>query len=655
MKEYLKRSKIRRLREKRREKYNKEEKRRNIFYLFWLERLCYMKLSKGMIKRCLIAITIIVTIPMLFVSYHECLIYNDKLIANQEHQISEVAWLLSEKIRGSFEEILEKQNAKNMNKSEQVRILNHYLQPIISQHSRIYPGYGMGIYSLDLESIVAIAPNFSSSRLKKITDPNIRKVYQTGKFQVVYVKHSVSWDSKPTMAVVYPIYHKNQIIGHVAASKKIEDINGECLMLLIKIILLTLLVWLASIATIIYIFYKLQSTVATLIDKIINEENDATNLYDFPELISVLNTVTSLRNSLKEEKKKEHELTSKYINEKEKLHQLIELCPVAVLVIDKEEKIQFINKVLIEAMPHFKGEDLMGQPYRKIADDLGVDYENLLIIRSMRENQEKEKYSRVLGKDWLCSSVPLRDVVTGDVTGAIAVFNDITEYEEIRKEMVKLDRLNLVGQMAAGVAHEIRNPMAAVKGYLQLVTKKVGKEYSGYFNIILEELDRANGIISDFLTLARNKHTNKKQHSLNDIVTNLYPLIYGEAVKSGVSVKLDLHDGIPSLSLNEKEIKQVILNLVRNAIESMDEKGKLTIATKVLNEKVQLVISDNGCGIPEENISKIFDPFYTDKDNGTGLGLAVCLGIIERHQGNIEVGSQEGVGTTFTVNFNIPI
>ncbi len=225
------------------------------------------------------------------------------------------------------------------------------------------------------------------------------------------------------------------------------------------------------------------------------------------------------------------------------------------------------------------------------------------------------------------------------------------EKEKTREQIFHLDRLNLVSQMAAGVAHEIRNPMTTITGFLQLMHKKADEPFKEKIQLILCELTRINEIISDFLSLARNKVTEKRKLQLNDIIEQLQPLLYAEATKQGVVIRFVPDKELPLLDLDEKEIKQLILNLARNAFQAMGNHGTLKIETRLLKNSIRLSISDTGCGIPENLHNKVFDPFFTTKLEGTGLGLPICKSIVDRHNGYIKVRSQNGKGTTIIIHF----
>lgn len=231
----------------------------------------------------------------------------------------------------------------------------------------------------------------------------------------------------------------------------------------------------------------------------------------------------------------------------------------------------------------------------------------------------------------------------------ISVITDITEREQLENELTRLDRLNLIGEMAAGIAHEVRNPMTTVSGFLQLAKSKKDTHLE-YIDLMLTELNRANEIIKEFLTLAKNKTSDRKLRSLNEIIEALYPLIQAEAVLSNKSISIELSECHP-LYLDEKEIRQLILNMALNGLEAMTIGGKLTIKTYSADDIVILEIQDEGCGIDRGVLEKIGTPFFTTKDTGTGLGLAVCYSVASRHNADICIQTSSQ-GTTFSIKFS---
>ncbi|ACV62758.1 multi-sensor signal transduction histidine kinase [Desulfofarcimen acetoxidans DSM 771] len=254
-------------------------------------------------------------------------------------------------------------------------------------------------------------------------------------------------------------------------------------------------------------------------------------------------------------------------------------------------------------------------------------------------------------KGWFeVHSHPFIDMNTGEIKGVIKYGRDITDKVKMEQEIARLDRLNLVGEMAASISHEVRNPMTTVRGFLQLLQKKEDcKKYNDYFNLMIEELDRANSIITEFLSLAKDRPLDLIMNNINSVVEILQPLIIAHAVLYDTTVKIELSE-IPNLYLDEKEIRQLILNLVRNGLEAMSPGKTLTISTYIENDTVILAVGDQGEGIKSEIMAMIGTPFFTTKEQGTGLGLAVCYRIAARHNARINIKT-DSTGTTFEVRF----
>ncbi|MDF2570037.1 MAG: multi-sensor signal transduction histidine kinase [Sporomusa sp.] len=220
----------------------------------------------------------------------------------------------------------------------------------------------------------------------------------------------------------------------------------------------------------------------------------------------------------------------------------------------------------------------------------------------------------------------------------------------LNKELIRLSSLNIVGEMAAGIGHEVRNPMTTVRGYLQMFQRKPDFiKYQEHLQTMIEELDRANSIITEFLSLAKNKTVELTQGSLNNTINTLMPLLQADALHKGHDIEFIATD-LPNIQFDEKEIRQLILNITRNGLEAMESSGKITIKTYLDGGREILAIQDTGSGIPEEVKIKLGTPFVTTKESGTGLGLPVCYRIAQRHGADIDLETSDQ-GTTFFIKF----
>lgn len=237
----------------------------------------------------------------------------------------------------------------------------------------------------------------------------------------------------------------------------------------------------------------------------------------------------------------------------------------------------------------------------------------------------------------------------GKQTGVVCTFQDITEYKEQEELLRKSDRLAAAGQLAAGVAHEIRNPLTALKGFLQLFPRTNFKEHH-YISIMEQELLRIESIVSEFLFIAKPQPTIFAAHSLESIISETIELLKLQAHMSSIQVTMNIKSQIPPIMCDRHQLKQVFINVMKNAIEAIEDApdgGDILIHVEhmVEHNKVKIRFTDNGCGIAPDRLEQLGEPFYSTKEKGTGLGLMVSYKIIESHGGYITFNSQLNVGT----------
>lgn len=320
--------------------------------------------------------------------------------------------------------------------------------------------------------------------------------------------------------------------------------------------------------------------------------------------------------------------------------------PLMILIMGADEfRIIDVNDRFLE-FAECSREDVLG----KTPLELGLpkkDFSKFISLFKKQGYIRNQEHCTQKNQQILFSSDPM--VLNGKECILITSF-DISEKKQMEKEMARLDRLNLIGQMAAGIGHEIRNPMTVVKGYLQLMgaKPKFESEHST-IDTMINEIDRANSIISEFLSLVRNKPTEKRSQNINGILRNLYPLLEADSFTQDKQIVLTMQE-TPDILLDSKEISQLVLNLCRNGLEAMQNHGSLTLHTYVEDDQVVLSVRDEGAGIAAEYLDKLGTPFFTTKDNGTGLGLATCYSIAERHNAKVSVESSPS-GTSFKVHF----
>jgi len=214
-----------------------------------------------------------------------------------------------------------------------------------------------------------------------------------------------------------------------------------------------------------------------------------------------------------------------------------------------------------------------------------------------------------------------------------------------------------LGKMAAGIAHEINNPLAGILLYSTNMRKKApeGSPFSEGLDVIISETIRCRGIIQELLEFSRDREPQKALNNINKVLDKALSILENEFRLRRISVTKDFVQEMPEMLLDGNQVEQDFVNLLINAIQALGERGEIAIKSRVNQEEGTVVIdiSDTGCGIPPENLAKIFEPFFSTKAKGTGLGLAVSYGIVKNHKGDIRVSSEPGKGACFTLIFPI--
>ncbi|CAM3912631.1 ATP-binding protein [Mesobacillus zeae] len=220
----------------------------------------------------------------------------------------------------------------------------------------------------------------------------------------------------------------------------------------------------------------------------------------------------------------------------------------------------------------------------------------------------------------------------------------LTAYENMRQQ----EKHVVVGQMATAIAHEIKNPLSSLKGFTQLQQER-DSNTDNYYPIMLNEIDRINAIVTDLLILGKPSNAMKRENDLMNIIEYVSSMMALQAEREGVQIEIETRESIPAVVCDDNQIKQVLINLIKNAIEAMPNGGRISVQIVPGTKEVSIRIKDTGKGLCEEQLSKLFDPFFTTKETGTGLGLLVTKKIIEEHQGSISFDSKLGEGTLVVV------
>ena len=337
-----------------------------------------------------------------------------------------------------------------------------------------------------------------------------------------------------------------------------------------------------------------------------------------------------------------------------RLEAVLDSLPFGILVCDEKHSLIEANKSALRLLPltHPEG----GPLWNLVADERTAAFFQQTLLAKDRVLEceidvEAQGTTRLLS----ISVHPLVD--RRKITGSLVYIDDITEKRHREVRLRRAENLASLTTLAAGVAHEIKNPLGAISIHLQLMQKKLtkgnGKKtdplVEKYFGILNEEVDRLNRIVVDFLFAVRPMTLDLREGDINVLIADLAEFVRAELEQSRIHLFLEFDEKLPPVLIDERYMKQVLLNLIKNAQAAMPSGGLLTIATLGSDSEIRISVCDTGIGISPEILKKMFEPYFTTKANGTGLGLTLVYKIIREHQGDISVDSREGEGTDFEI------
>ncbi|KKK37187.1 histidine kinase [Mesobacillus campisalis] len=330
---------------------------------------------------------------------------------------------------------------------------------------------------------------------------------------------------------------------------------------------------------------------------------------------------------------------------------LIDSLPESV-IIHRDYQIVFVNKAAVAMIGSASKDELIGKSIFLYADSeyegrMRARIDQAIKLRGPLTNIE-HRLKRLDGSKFFFEASSLA-ITLGGKEAILTIGKDITERkQETERLLQKSEKLALLGQMAAGIAHEIRNPLTSIKGFIQLFKSNSLK--GEYYDIVLAELERINEIVGEFLILAKPSAAVFMEHDIKVLIKDVVTLINTQSILNNVQIFVEFDRDLPLVSCEANQFKQVILNLLKNAIEAMPEGGNIDVRVVRKDEgSISVQIIDQGIGIPQERIPTLGEPFYTTKEKGTGLGLMTCFKIIESHNGKLDINSRVNEGTTVEI------
>lgn len=378
------------------------------------------------------------------------------------------------------------------------------------------------------------------------------------------------------------------------------------------------------------------------------------NITNYPILVNEeIVGVYGVAKDITEIKQRRKKFTEE-IQQREKIYRdIVEHSPDAV-VITRQELILFANDTAVKLVGAAEKTDLIGKTIFDFMDHRFLEVAQRQI--NAIENGAAVEFieETLVRKDGKTIEIEIKAIpaIYQNEPALHIIIRDISERKRTQEYLLQSEKLSVAGQLAAGIAHEIRNPLTAIKGFLQLMNTEMDSKAS-YFDIIHSEMNRIELILSELLLLAKPQDMKFKKVNLLKVLNHVKALIDTQAIMSNIEVNLRYKTEILDISCDENHLKQVFINFLKNSIEAMPHGGKILIEVEDdASNRLLIRFKDQGCGIPNENLQRIFQPFFTTKETGTGLGLMINMQIIKNHHGTIQVTSNQN-GTS--VEVGIPI
>jgi PAS domain S-box-containing protein len=331
-----------------------------------------------------------------------------------------------------------------------------------------------------------------------------------------------------------------------------------------------------------------------------------------------------------------------------------------IYVTDESGRIVFLNEAFVRVLGYVR-ENYIGRTLSKLLEEIATD--NPINQRTLHDlaattedrvslqievlTRQGDKRTLEIRRTWIKQG--------GTLKGSQGIVRDVTEHRTLLQQLVACERLAATGRLAAGIAHEINNPLQAMSSQLSTLRKKLlsGEDTSSNLDLLQEGVERIRQTVRSLLDLYRGPAPAHVPVNLNEVVEKIAGIVRRELADHNVQLTLSLAAELPSVTGSPPELQQVLLNLVLNAVEAMPQGGDLSVATRATPQSVELVVKDSGIGIAPEHLPQIFEPFFTFKPSGTGTGLGLYLSknIMDLHQGRIHVESEKDKGSTFTLSF----
>lgn len=583
----------------------------------------------------------VVGLPIIATGYILKLRGQEILIEEKRQHLQGINALLDQylKKQGGYSGLLASYPGKPDDRQAKIRYLNSRLRAYTDEVARAFPDVGVGYFNLELKAMVTYGPSVEYHRMVGLPIPEDHpgwKVMSSGTAMTANGK-LVRGD---IMNAMLPIKEGSRVTGYIWANEFTDAIERQSSAMHVEVYSMTLAGFGLSLAVVFFVISQLTNSMKKIKQGLVRLSFDLRE--PIPpiqgEIGEIVNAINELAKTL---------LETSSIH-----HNILDSLSDAVITVDTANKISYINPA---ACTLFRCEacEAIGAPYPSLFEN-NLNCSGLIEDTLQNGNEHRDielDYFLPEHTAHLLASTSLLFDGRGHPLGVVAIIRDISETLSLRNQVARADRLAAIGEMAASIAHEMRTPLTSIRGFVQYLQSSTDpQEWHEYGRIIIREVDGLNRIVSELLDLVRSRPLHIEPTDINQLIEQTLLLARDGASSQRINFILELDEPLPLLQVDQGQIKQVLLNIIVNAIQSITGRGEIRISTTAYGSNgIRLRVSDTGCGIPAAVRERIFDPFFSTKPSGTGLGMAIARRIIENHHGKIEIESVEGLGSSVTL------
>ncbi|MHB1043803.1 MAG: two-component system sensor histidine kinase AtoS [Eubacteriales bacterium] len=594
------------------------------------------KFRRGFGGQMLALISVLLILPVILTVYmlHAIKKTELALVENHKAKLTKVMDQLDENLPETFDQILSRTVPPDAARRDKVTALNRELKKTVSEVSRSYPGVELGFYSEDLDVILDgdtehYGENFSSRRKQAFDEAagSRQTVMETfGKPEGGYLES------------YKPLVRDGKLIGAVWAREnllemytRVESAQRDSYLLIFTGVLF-------GIGGSVWLIGSFISNVNQVKKGVMFLEYDLNTR--LPPATGELGEITGAINHL----------AARLVKVQSYNEVILTSIDDGIIAVDPSGTIILLNPAFSKIFgvgPEYLDKNLL-EPFPADSPLVGIARE-ALDERRLVKNKDISLALPSGNTAHIVVSTSLLSDNEGAMLGVVITCRDITERMRLREKFQRQERLAALGKLVAGVAHEIRNPITSISGYIQFWQKDNPPSPTSIATIY-REVKRLNSIVDKLLQFVRPAQANPAPGSINSLIEKVAQF-FAETHQADVAIHTHLGRNLPFAMIDQAQIEQVVMNVMYNAWQALDGPGTITIRTYFDRDSdcVVLEVEDDGCGIPAENMSLLFDPFFTTRPKGTGLGLAIAYEIVRAHGGNIEITSEEGSGTTVKI------